>query len=142
MSEKIAKLKEEMQRLKAPEVQMEASPDRQGRHAGDRQARQRFAAKWKRYQTLDPAPEDGLHVLDLQTPKRLEDTYRQAELFNDDYPKLVPEERPAATIAVSSVLAVYKVDPGQTRYRRLERCVKALVTALPRLQQAGGGCHS
>lgn len=93
------------------------------------------------FQTLDTNGRDGVHFLSLQIPKGLEDTYREAQLVNSDYPNLIPETRPTETIAVSSVLAAYKFDPGQSRYLRLERFVEALFAAMPRLRQPGRGYH-
>lgn len=95
----------------------------------------------KLFKALDPKPEDGLHFLNIQTPKVLEDTYREAELDHDDYPRLVPEERPVSTIAVSSVLAAYRFPCESKRFKQLDRFVKALSAAIPALQKVGSGYH-
>lgn len=85
---------------------------------------------------------EGLHFVGLEVPKGLEDTYFDTALENEDYPGLIPSGQSVPTVSVSSVMAVYKFKPDQPRYKRLERFVEALFTAMPKLKKLGNGYHS
>lgn len=93
-------------------------------------------------ESLRPQEGEGLHFVSLEVPKGLEDTYFDTALEHEDYPGLIPSGQPVPTVSVSSVMAVYKFEPSSPRYKRLDRFVEALFTAMPKLQALNGGYHS
>lgn len=76
----------------------------------------------------------GLHFINIELTKGLEESYLDAVLTNEDYPNLIPKDQKVETIAVGSVLAVYNWPKGSNRYERTALLVKNIFDSLPVLQ--------
>jgi TRAP transporter TAXI family solute receptor len=81
-------------------------------------------------------PDSGLHFLDVPQSAELKQTYQQAELTSEDYPKLLNEGETVSTVKVSAVMAVYAWSPDHERYRKAARFVDAFFSHAAVLQQA------
>jgi TRAP-type uncharacterized transport system substrate-binding protein len=80
---------------------------------------------------------EGFHFLPVEYNDKLE-YYAPAQLENADYPNLIPEGQPVATISVPSVLAVYDWPSNTDRYKRLVRLVDYLFDRFENLQKEPG----
>jgi uncharacterized protein len=69
-------------------------------------------------------PDEALHFLSIPAGA-LGGSYKQADLSTEDYPNLIEESKPVATLAVGTVLAVYNWPIGSERYRKVAHFVEA-----------------
>lgn len=76
----------------------------------------------------------GLHFLDVEMEKGLEESYLSARLSHDDYPNLIPESESVETIAVGAVMAVYNWKEGTDRYERTAKFAEGLFKNLDNLR--------
>jgi len=79
-------------------------------------------------------PEEALHFLPIPTTEALREVYTPADLSAKDYPGLIEEGKPVATLAVGTVLAVYKWPAGSERYRKVAHFVEAFFRQLDELR--------
>ncbi len=92
--------------------------------------------------TTKPAPPmaqlawpEGFKLVPVEYTSALEDLYLPADLEHSDYPKLIPDGKKIATIAVPVVLVAANAAPGSDRHRRLARFVDRFVDRLGQLQK-------
>ena len=67
----------------------------------------------------------GVHFVAIPPTAELLETYLPSQFTHEDYPLLVSEGEPVATVAVGAVMAVYNWNPQGERYRKVERFVNA-----------------
>ena len=79
-------------------------------------------------------PEEALHFLPIPTNEVLHEAYTPADLSATDYPGLVQEGKPVATLAVGTVLAAYNWPPGSERYRKVAHFTEAFFRQLDDLR--------
>jgi uncharacterized protein len=79
-------------------------------------------------------PEEALHFLPIPTTEALREVYTAADLSAEDYPGLIEEGKPVATLAVGTVLAVYKWPAGSERHRKVAHFVEAFFRQLNELR--------
>lgn len=70
-------------------------------------------------------PGSGLHFLSVPLTADLLRVYLPSSLTHIDYPAVVDENRPADTVAVGAVMAVYNWERDSDRYRRTAAFVSA-----------------
>jgi TRAP-type uncharacterized transport system substrate-binding protein len=76
----------------------------------------------------------GLHFVPVPSNETLEKVYLPGgQLTHTDYPTLVPEDAPVATIGVGVTLAAFGWQPGSARYKNLVAFVDAFFTNFPAL---------
>src|SRR6516225_1415747 len=73
----------------------------------------------------DLAGEDGLHFLAIPLTATVTAVYLPTRLTAQDYPGLVPGNKPVDTVAVCAVLAAANLQLGTVRYRNLANFVDA-----------------
>jgi TRAP-type uncharacterized transport system substrate-binding protein len=78
-------------------------------------------------------PEEGLHFLPIPPTVTLT-AYTRADLSADDYPGLIEQGEPIATLAVGTVLVVYNWPARSERYRRVARFVEAFFQQMDQLR--------
>jgi TRAP-type uncharacterized transport system substrate-binding protein len=78
-------------------------------------------------------PEEGLHFLPIPPIETLP-AYTRADLSADDYPGLIEQGEPIATLAVGTVLVVYNWPARSERYRRVARFVEAFFQQMDQLR--------
>jgi TRAP-type uncharacterized transport system substrate-binding protein len=78
-------------------------------------------------------PEEGLHFLPIPPTVTLP-AYTRADLSADDYPGLIEQGEPIATLAVGTVLVVYNWPARSERYRRVARFVEAFFQQMDQLR--------
>lgn len=66
-------------------------------------------------------PDPAYKLLPIPYSDVLQEYYLPAQLSNEDYPLLIPQDKPVNTIAVSSVLAVFNWPSNTERYRRVAK---------------------
>jgi TRAP transporter TAXI family solute receptor len=76
----------------------------------------------------------GLHFLNVDYSKALEETYLDATLTNKDYPNLIKDGEKVETVAVGAVMAAYNWKKGSSRYERTETFVRRMFEGLPVLR--------
>jgi uncharacterized protein len=79
-------------------------------------------------------PEEALHFLPIPTNEALREIYTPADLSAEDYPALIEEGKPVATLAVGTVLAVYNWPFGSERHRKVAHFVEAFFRQLDELR--------
>ena len=63
------------------------------------------------------------------------DTYLNSQLTAEDYPGLIPPDRPISTVAVGAVLAAFNWNPTSPRYQNVARFVDAFFANFAEFQQ-------
>ena len=82
--------------------------------------------------------DDGqFHLLGIPFVDELAETYLPAKLTVADYPRLIDDGQPIATLAVGSVLAVFNWPVQSERYRRVERFVNAFFSRFGEFRKPG-----
>jgi uncharacterized protein len=79
-------------------------------------------------------PEEALHFLPIPATEALREVYPPAHLGAEDYPGLIEEGKPVATLAVGTILAVYNWPSGSERYRKVAHFVEAFFRQLDELR--------
>jgi uncharacterized protein len=75
------------------------------------------------------------HLVPAPYQRELEDYYLPASLTGADYPNLLGKDETIETISVSTLLAVYNLQPQNERYQRVTRFVDAFFSKFPDLQK-------
>jgi TRAP-type uncharacterized transport system substrate-binding protein len=83
------------------------------------------------------AAEEGLHFLSVPLNPAVTAAYVPTRLSAQDYPSLVPGDRPVDTVAVGTVLAAANLQYGSERYRNLVNFVDAFFTGFQLLLDPG-----
>ena len=83
------------------------------------------------------AGEDGLHFLAIPLNATVTAVYLPTRLTAQDYPGLVPADKPVDTVAVGAVLAAANLQLGTERYRNLVNFVDAFFTGFQSLLDPG-----
>jgi TRAP-type uncharacterized transport system substrate-binding protein len=81
--------------------------------------------------------EEGLHFLAVPLNPAVTAAYVPTRLSAQDYPALVPTDRPVDTVAVGTVLAAANLQYGSERYRNLVNFVDAFFTGFQLLLEPG-----
>lgn len=81
-------------------------------------------------------PGSGLHFLEIPLTEEVLATYIPSSLAHDDYPDLVPGDKPIDTVAVGAVMAVYNWEPESERYRRVSAFTDAFFGNFDKFLQA------
>jgi TRAP-type uncharacterized transport system substrate-binding protein len=79
-------------------------------------------------------PKDALHFLPIPTNEALREAYTSADLSAEDYPGLIEQGKPVATLGVGTVLVVYSWPSGSERYRKVAHFVEAFFRQLDELR--------
>ena len=80
-------------------------------------------------------PNSGLHLVPVQAPEALSQTYEPATFTHADYPALIEEGSTVETIAVPVLLTAYNWLPGSPRYRSLSAFTSLFFQRSPDLLQ-------
>lgn len=80
---------------------------------------------------------EGLHFIAVPLNPSLINTYVPSSLTGDDYPGLVPNDQPIATVSVGTLLAVANFPAESERYRNLKNFVDVLFTGFRSLLEPG-----
>ncbi|TMJ56114.1 MAG: TRAP transporter substrate-binding protein [Alphaproteobacteria bacterium] len=83
------------------------------------------------------AAEEGLHFLAVPLNPAITAAYVPTRLSAQDYPGLVPGDRPVDTVAIGTVLAAANLQYGSERYRNLVNFVDAFFTGFQLLLEPG-----
>src|SRR6267142_3355325 len=83
------------------------------------------------------AAEEGLHFLAVPLNPAVTAAYVPTRLSAQDYPGLVPADRPVDTVAIGTVLAAANLQYGSERYRNLVNFVDAFFTGFQLLLDPG-----
>jgi uncharacterized protein len=83
------------------------------------------------------AAEEGLHFLAVPLNPAITAAYVPTRLSAQDYPSLVPADRPVDTVAIGTVLAAANLQYGSERYRNLVNFVDAFFTGFQLLLDPG-----
>jgi hypothetical protein len=83
------------------------------------------------------AAEEGLHFLAVPLNPAITAAYVPTRLSAQDYPGLVPADRPVDTVAIGTVLAAANLQYGSERYRNLVNFVDAFFTGFQLLLDPG-----
>jgi TRAP-type uncharacterized transport system substrate-binding protein len=83
------------------------------------------------------AGEDGLHFLAIPLNAAVTAAYLPTRLTAQDYPGLVPADKPVDTVAVGAVLAAANLQFGTERYHNLANFVDAFFTGFQSLLDPG-----
>lgn len=78
---------------------------------------------------------EGFRILPVPFRKPLQADYLPAMLASADYPKLIEQDRPVESVAVSAVLIAYNWPKGTDRYRRIQKFVDAFFPKLAEFQK-------
>jgi TRAP transporter TAXI family solute receptor len=78
---------------------------------------------------------EGFRILPVPFRKPLQADYLPATLASTDYPKLIEQDRPVESVAVSAVLIAYNWPKGTDRYRRIQKFVDAFFPKLAEFQK-------
>jgi uncharacterized protein len=81
------------------------------------------------------ASAEGFRILPVPYRKPLQADYLPATLASADYPRLIEQDRPVDSIAVSAVLIAYNWPKGTDRYRRIQKFVDAFFPKLAEFQK-------
>lgn len=87
------------------------------------------------FQGLQPG--EGLHFLSVPLQEAVIKAYVPTALNAADYPGLIPNDHPVDTIAVGTLLAVAKLQPGSDRYRNVSNFVDIFFTEFRSLLEPG-----
>jgi TRAP-type uncharacterized transport system substrate-binding protein len=79
----------------------------------------------------------GFKFLPVSYDGKLEDYYLPATLEATDYPGLIKQGEPVATISVPTALVAFNWTPNSNRYERVARFVDHLFSRIDRLQAPG-----
>lgn len=82
-------------------------------------------------------PEDGLHFVSIPLDQKVTATYVPTRLTANDYPDLVPQDRPVDTVAVGAALYVANLVPESDRYKNVVNFVDAFFTQFQTLLEPG-----
>ncbi|HXZ00175.1 MAG TPA: TRAP transporter substrate-binding protein [Stellaceae bacterium] len=77
-----------------------------------------------------------LHFLSIPLTPDIALAYVPAQLTAEDYPRLVPADKPVDTIATTMVLLAASMPPGSERYQNAGRFIEAFLSKLPELRRA------
>jgi uncharacterized protein len=81
---------------------------------------------------------DGrFHLISIPFEGEIAESYFPARLTSEDYPQLVDRDRPAETLAVGSLLAVFNWPENSDRYSRVKRFVNAFFSHFDEFLQPG-----
>ena len=80
--------------------------------------------------------EDGLKLLPIEYTDNLQDMYLPSTLSSEDYPNLIAKGQSVDTLATSVAMVMYNWPKGHSRYKRVERFVKAFFTRFNEFRQA------
>jgi uncharacterized protein len=78
----------------------------------------------------------GFRILPVPFRKPLQADYLPATLASTDYPKLIDQDKPVESVAVSAVLIAYNWPKGSDRYRRIQKFVEKFFPRLADFQKA------
>lgn len=78
----------------------------------------------------------GFRILPVPFRKPLQADYLPAMLASTDYPRLIDQDKPVESIAVSAVLIAYNWPKGTDRYRRIQKFVDVFFPKLAEFQKA------
>jgi TRAP-type uncharacterized transport system substrate-binding protein len=81
--------------------------------------------------------EDHLHFVAIPLEADVINAYVPTALSAQDYPGLIPKDQPVDTVAVGSLLAVAKLQPGSERYRNVSNFVDVFFTQFRTLLEPG-----
>jgi uncharacterized protein len=81
--------------------------------------------------------EGRFHLLSVPFEGEIAESYFPARLTNADYPNLVDPDKPAETLAVGSILAVFNWPERSDRYKRVEKFVNAFFSRFAEFQKPG-----
>jgi TRAP transporter TAXI family solute receptor len=81
------------------------------------------------------AAAEGFRILPVPFRKALQADYLPATLASTDYPRLIDQDKPVDSIAVSAVLIAYNWPKGTDRYRRIQKFVDAFFPKLAEFQK-------
>lgn len=82
-------------------------------------------------------PDDRLHFVAVPLDEGIINAYVPTALNAADYPGLIAKNQPVETIAVGSILAVAKLQPGSERYRNVSNFVDVFFTGFRTLLEPG-----
>jgi uncharacterized protein len=77
-----------------------------------------------------------LHFLSIPLTPDIALAYVPAQLTAEDYPRLIPADKPVDTVAATAVLLVAGMQPGTERYQSAGRFIEAFFSKLPDLRLA------
>src|SRR5215468_2370249 len=80
-------------------------------------------------------PEPGFHFVPIEYSDKLADYYLPCPLSHNDYPQLIPEGPPVATLCMPAVLAVFNFPKNTDRARRLARFIDYYFDRFDKLKQ-------
>ena len=78
---------------------------------------------------------DGVHLLAVPNVPGLEDHYKRATLAHDDYPGLIAQGQSLPTIAVDTVLAVFRFENPNERAEKIDNFIEKFFARLGEVQQ-------
>jgi uncharacterized protein len=81
--------------------------------------------------------EARLHFVPVPLGEGVIDAYLPTTLSAEDYPALIARDQPVDTVAVGSLLAVAKLQPGSERYRNVSNFVDVFFTEFRSLLEPG-----
>jgi uncharacterized protein len=81
------------------------------------------------------ASAEGFRILPVPFRKALQADYLPATLASSDYPRLIDQDKPVDSVAVSAVLIAYNWPKGTDRYRRIQKFVDAFFPKLAEFQK-------
>ncbi len=82
-------------------------------------------------------PGTGLHFVPIPLEQSVVTSYVPGTLTADDYPALVGRDQPVDTVAVGTILAVARLQPGSERYRNVANFVDVFFTEFRNLLEPG-----
>jgi TRAP-type uncharacterized transport system substrate-binding protein len=78
---------------------------------------------------------EGFRILPVPYRKALQADYLPATLASTDYPRLIEQDKPVDSVAVSAVLIAYNWPKGTDRYRRIQKFVDSFFPKLAQFQK-------
>ncbi len=82
------------------------------------------------------AATEGFRILPVPYRKPLQADFLPATLTSADYPRLIEQDKPVESVAVSAVLIAYNWPKGTDRYRRIQKFVDHFFPRLADFQKA------
>jgi len=79
--------------------------------------------------------DERFHLVPVEYARPLQADYLPSQLKAEDYPSLIPAGQRIDTIAVPAILAAYNWQPGNERYGKVERFVRAFFDKFEDLQK-------
>jgi uncharacterized protein len=80
-------------------------------------------------------PDPAYKILPIPYAPALQESYLPTRLTNEDYPGMIPADKPVETLAVTAVLAVFNWPANTERYRRVAKFTEALFAKIDKFQK-------